>query len=178
MVKTIVSLGKQYVVADNIRNISFTSQESLLDGDIILVGPDISGYHSYQRETFRDLECLDDDRSFKLKRDTAHWRSEILAALKAGKTVIVWLLNVPKVAVATGEVRYSGTGRNRATTRIVDDFDPYSVLPADVGLIVRKGGVRIRRSQDLGIISTYWHEFGTPSKFEAYIDRFKGTTLL
>jgi hypothetical protein len=178
LVKTIVSLGKQFVSADNIRDISFTSAESLLDGDIILVGPDLSGYHSYEGKTFRGLECLDDDCSFRLKRDIAHWRSEIAAALGAGKTVIVWLLNVPKVSVATGEKQHSGTGRNRTTTRIVEEFDPYTVIPGNIGSIVRKGGVRIRRSQDLGMLATYWHEFGTPTKFEAYIDHFKGNALL
>jgi hypothetical protein len=124
------------------------------------------------------MQCFDDDQSFRLRRDTDHWRSEITAALKAGKTVVVWLLNVPCVAAATGEKNYSGTGRNRNVTRIVSTFDPYSVLPSNIGRVVRKGGARIRVAADLSALATYWHEFGKSAKFEAYIEGFKGTTLL
>ncbi|WP_263373289.1 hypothetical protein [Granulicella aggregans] len=178
MIKTIVSLGTGYVIAENVRNIAYNSSDSLLDADIILVGPDLRPYRSSSHETFQGLPCLDDDQSFRLRNDTSHWRAEINSALKSGKTVIVWLLNVPIVAVATGEKRYSGTGRNRQTTRIVEEFDPYCVIPGNFGKIVRRGGQRIRIAHDLGIIATYWHEFGENSQFEAYVDPFKGTSLL
>jgi hypothetical protein len=178
MLKTIVSLGEQYVFAGNVKNIPYNSSASLLDGDIILLAPDLSPYRSYARETFRGLECLDDDSSFRLKKDTEHWRAEMATALAAGKTVIVWLLKTPVVSVATGERTYSGTGRNARTTRIVTEFDPYSVVPGKIGTVVRRGGELIKASQDLGIIASYWREFGSSSRFEAYLDNFKGDTLL
>jgi hypothetical protein len=184
MSKMIVSLGKQYIFADTIKEIPYDSDQSLLDGDIILVAPDLSSYSSYDArspfadDTFRGLKCLNDDSSFNLKRHTAHWRTEITEALRSGKTVIVWLLNIPCVAIATGETQYSGTGRNSRTTRIVQEFDPYEVLPTNVGRIVRKGGERIQTVGNLGALATYWHEFGNRATFEAYIENFKGRTLL
>jgi len=92
--------------------------------------------------------------------------------------VIFFLSQVHELYVSTGKKEYSRTGRNARVTNIVDHFDPYSVVPAAFGKVVRRSGELIRPAGDLGILATYWHEFGDQSGYSVYIDDFKGTTLL
>jgi hypothetical protein len=95
-----------------------------------------------------------------------------------GKTVVVYVNSSPELSVATGQKEYSGTGRNARTTRIVETFDPYRAIPCDFGSVVRRSGERIKATGDLGILSTYWHEFGEYSAYQGYIENFKGSALL
>lgn len=143
---------------------------------MIVFSVDLSGY--YGNDTFEGMKCLDDDSSFRLRSDCRHWLSELDAALKDGKTIVVFINNSVQVKAATGEKRYSGTGRNTRTTRIVDTVDPYEAIPVAFGSVVRRSGERIKVVQDLGILATYWHEFGSHSTYEAYIEGFKGKQLL
>jgi hypothetical protein len=176
MERKIVIVGDSVVSSDSILNLDFRSDKSLLDGDIIVFSVDISKY--YAGESFQGMRCLDNDSSFRLRADCQHWRSELEAALKHGKTVIVFINDSPQVKAATGEMQYSGTGRNTRTTRIVTTVDPYESIPVTFGSVVRRSGERIKAVQDLGILATYWHEFGGHSAYEGYIESFKGTALL
>jgi hypothetical protein len=176
MEKKIVFVGGSLVSSQDIVNLGFRSDKSLLDGDLIVFSIDMSAY--YGGEQYKGMTCLDDSSSFRLRRDCGHWRSELEAALKDGKTVIVFINDSPEVQAATGEKQYSGTGRNTRTTRIVSAVDPYESIPVAFGVVVRRSGERIKTIQDLGILSTYWHEFGNYSPYEAYIESFTGVPLL
>jgi hypothetical protein len=176
MDKRVVFVGEEIIEADNVSNLAYGSNESLLDGDIIVFSIEISSYRS--SETFQGLDCLDDDYSFRLRRATGHWNSELRAALLDGKTVLVFLTDCPEVSIATGRKETSGTSRNIVTKRIVETFDPYSAIPYAFGKVIRRSGERIKAARDLGVIATYWHEFGRYSSYQAYIDNFKGTLLL
>lgn len=176
MEKKIVFVGGGLVSSQDVVNLPFKSDKSLLDGDLIVFSIDMSEY--YAGEQYQGLNCLDDSSSFRLRRDCSHWRSELEAALKDGKTVIVFINDSAEVQAATGEKQYSGTGRNTRTTRIVSTVDPYESIPVAFGLVVRRSGERIKAVRDLGILSTYWHEFGSHSAYEAYIEGFKGIPVL
>jgi hypothetical protein len=174
--KKIAFVGGSVVSSENILNLDFRSDKSLLDGDMIVFSVDMSEY--YGGESYRGMKCLDDDSSFRLRKDCKHWRSELESALKDGKTVIVFVNNSAEVQAATGDKQYSGTGRNVRTSRIVSTVDPYEAIPLQFGSVVRRSGERIKPVQDLGILATYWNEFGVHSTYEAYIEAFKGTPLL
>ncbi|MGD0972972.1 MAG: hypothetical protein ABR866_02715 [Candidatus Korobacteraceae bacterium] len=180
MEKRIVFVGESQVTSDDVTNLEFSSDSSLLDGDIIIFSVNTSSYGSdYSGDsTFQGLRCLGNDSSFQLRRDCQHWSSELDAVLRDGKTVIVYLTGSPELQVATGEVRHSGTGRNARATRIVETFDPYCAIPFNFGSVVRRSGERIKVTGDLGILATYWHDFGDHSAYEAYIDNFKGSAML
>jgi hypothetical protein len=176
MEKNIVFVGGSAVRSDNVTNLNFWSDNSLLDGDIIVFTVNISTYSS--GNWYQGMPCLDDDSSFRLKRHIGHWRSELSAALTEGKTVISFVNDSPQVNAATGEMKYSGTGRNTRTTRIVATVDPYEVIPCNFGSVIRRSGERIKPAGELGILATYWKEFGSYSVYEAYIENFKGVPLL
>jgi hypothetical protein len=177
MKKTITFVGTTYMEGEGVRNIRYESQASLLDGDIVVISPRI-GHYLFSSDMYRGKRCLDDNLSFQLTQATAHWRNEISTALTAGRTVIILLESADEVYVATGEKQHSGTGRNRHTTRVVTEFEPYSLIPGNVGTLIRKSGERISTGSDLGAIAAYWKEFGPFSNYQIYIEGFTGTSLL
>jgi hypothetical protein len=181
MEKRVVFVGEEFIVSEETRYLAFDSSESLLDGDLIVFSIETSSYatdiHSSEGY-FRGLRCLTDNASFRLRENINHWRSEITAALEDGKTVVFMLNESPQLAVGTGETRYQGSGRSARKIRVVDTFDPYQVIPTAFGSVVRRSGERIRAVADLGILATYWHEFGACSTYESYIEGFTGVKLL
>jgi hypothetical protein len=165
------------IPGNEIDDVSFQSDRSLLDADIILFAPNLESYSI--DEYYRGKVTLTEHDSARLYRDIAHWQSEIKIALEAGKTVFLFMLESEDVYVYTGEKQYSGTGRNTRTTSMVTDLDPYSSVPL-VGSqnIMRKSGERIVTTNRLGVLATYWQAFGEFSTYQVYLDRSVGTPAL
>lgn len=125
----ILCIGVDLPPVEGIKHVDLLSKESLLDSDVIVVRPTLSRLKT--DGTFQGLSMLDDDDSFRIQNALKEWWPRISNALNAGRTVIYMLPPLEKVAVDTGERTYSGTGRNRHTTKIVDEFDNYQFLPLD-----------------------------------------------
>ena len=107
--------------------VPFASRASLLDADFvvfepdfIVFEPDIGEYES--GEHYRGKPLLNDVASFRLQEDTEHWRRELTEVLTAGSTVFMRMKSREDVYVSTGEKQYSGTGRNRQTTKHSTSF--------------------------------------------------------
>lgn len=147
----------------------FDSDLSLLDWDIILFKPDITDYLYSPQSTFQGKPCLSDNQSFKLKTQTEHWRREIKSAVESGKLVITYLTDLKEVSIATGEQKYSGTGRNQKTTRIVTDFNNYFSIPADMKPVKTKGKEIKLAVKNSELISTYWKDFSSYSSYKVLI---------
>ncbi|MBZ9622920.1 hypothetical protein G9F71_008640 [Clostridium sp. FP2] len=126
---------------DSVETDYFRSSKSFLDYDIILINFDsiLNEYKTTSSKTYRGKKCLNDDDSVKIKEDIKRRKVEILELLKMGRNVIVYLPE-PQICFAdTGNREYSGTGRNRQTTRIIDAVDLLSVLPIKVNAIEAQG---------------------------------------
>ena len=174
MTKKIICVGFR-VPGSLSKSVSHKSQASILDADIVVFDPDISEYIGPYDRTYQGKPSLDENTSFMLKDNTSRWRNELLAAVSAGKTVFVFMTTAQLVVVDTGQRQYSGTGKNRFTTLIVSPFDPYSAIPSSsLGTLVRARGERMKPVGDLGMLAGYWHDFGPYSKYEVYLDGFKG----
>lgn len=119
MGRHIVSVGID-IPGGEMEGIDLSARHSLLDYDIIVFRPGFPTYYSH--DEYQGKPCLSDSESLNAKEAVAHWRREISAAYQAGKMVVV-LLEAPKaIFVATGEMTYSGTGRNARATRIVTEI--------------------------------------------------------
>lgn len=150
--------------------IEFDSDQSLLDWDIILFKPDIQDYLYSYESTFQGKPCLSDDKSFKLKTQSEHWRREIRSAVESGKLVIVFLSQLTELSIATGEKQFSGTGRNQKTTRIVGDYHNYKSLPIDIKPVKTKGREIKLCSKNSELIASYWQEFSEVSTYNVLIN--------
>lgn len=148
----------------------FNSEISLLDWDVILIQPDISEYIYRSREDFQGKPSLSDNESFKLKSKTEHWKREIKSAIEHGKIVIIFLEKLQEVFIETGEKQYSGTGKNRQTTRIVAPYSNYYILPIKLDMTNTKGKEIKLAPKKSEIISMYWANFSEKSSYQVIVD--------
>lgn len=155
---------------------AFSSDQSLLDADIVLFNPTLAEYDS--ESLYLGKRRLYDSDSARAVEDSRRWRSELAEAVKAGKTVMVYLTPYEEVYVHLGNKQTSGTGRGQKVTLIVEPLTNYSCLPFDLGTIVPKGGREIRPVADLKWLAPYWTEFGSQSPFKVYLKAPKGTPVL
>ena len=148
--------------------VSFKSKASLLDADYVLFAPDLEEFITFDTSTHRGKPALIDDSSFQLQETLSHWRREIRDVIAAGKTVFVTLIAHQEVFVATGEKTYSGTGRNRQTTRMVSPVSNYDVLPVITDITESIGTSIILHSKS-SLLKDYWHMFGDESEYRVYL---------
>lgn len=156
--------------------LSFTSERSLMDADVILFQPIFDDFNP--RDSYMGKPSYDDDDSALVTEHCKRWRTELAEAIKTGKTVVVFLPPWEQVYVHSGRKGFSGSGRNRAVTRYVEELDNYSVLPFHLGSVVPKGGEHIRATSNLGSVASYWSEFGPHSTYHVYLKNPKGTPIL
>lgn len=143
----------------------FRSDQSLLDADIVVFEPDISGYASTVRR--QDRRVFSPDSSYRLEEDLSRWRSELTAAVDSGKTVFVFMSKLEEVFIqkcAIDEI-------------LIDPFadryelrSNYSAIPWDLGRVVPSSGRRMKLVGDALLLSEYWESFAAPSVYEVYLE--------
>jgi hypothetical protein len=167
MPKKLLSVGFHFPHAE-VEDISFKSNRSLLDADIIVFEPEMKGiYESY--EEYNGKPVLTATDSFQAQEDCRHWRRELTAALNAGKTIFFYLNEVEEYYVYTGEKQFSGTGRSRVTTNVVSALLNYACFPFSDIAFVNVKGAEIRPAKDLQFLGAYWNEFRQYTTYEVFI---------
>ena len=151
---------------DEFEYIEFDSDKTLLDADIILIEPSLGNASSY--ESHKGKPLLSEHSSFSAKEHIDHWRSEIIAAVNAGKLVIVYLVKPEECYRHTGEKQHSGTGRSRVTTNIVTPISSYDAIP-NIDSIMAKSGTSMRLDKDAKFLVPYWKKFSSVSSYEVEI---------
>jgi len=165
--KKILSVGSELAIAD-IEYCDFDSDASLLDWDIILFKPVIYEFASYT-DYYQGKPRLSDSNSFRLKERSEHWRREIKDAVETGKTVMVFLADLYEVFIDTGRRKYSGTGRNQKTTRIVEGYDNYRCIPVKINPVKTKGSVMKLAPRGAELIASYWKGFEKYSQYKVVL---------
>ncbi len=168
MSKSILIIGLDLASPDT-KNESFQSRVSLLDWDIVLFRPLINEFWGAYVDHYQGKPSLDDSSSFQLKEACEHWRREIKQAVETGKTVLVYLPEVQEVYIDTGERRYSGTGRNQKTTRIVAPYTNYAAVPADLKPVNATGTAMKLAPLGAEVLAPYWAEFSTASEYKVLL---------
>jgi len=175
--KKILTIGFSLADEDS-EYTEFDSDMSLLDWDIVLFKSDIKEYIYRCQSTFEGKPCLSDDDSFKLKAQSEHWRREINSAFDHGKLVVVFLSELEKVSIATGEKNFSGTGRSQKVTRIVTSYDNYQAIPLALRPLNAKGKEIKLSTKNCEALASYWHEFSDISSYKVLINGEYPTCLL
>ena len=167
--KKILTIGFS-LYGDDAEYCDFDSENSLLDWDIILIQPHINDYLFRGHDYFQGKKCLSDYDSFTLKSKTEHWKREIKTAIDHGKLVVVFLGQLQDVYIATGEKQYSGTGKNRQTTRIVASCTNYDMLPIKLEITNSKGKEIKLAPKKSEVVSTYWSSLGNNSSYQVLVE--------
>jgi hypothetical protein len=149
--------------------IKFDSDQTLLDADVILYLPTLEAYSLEYGEQWAGKSILSHSSSFNAKSRLDHWRTEIVAAVNAGKMVIVYLTKPIEFCRYTGERQFSGTGRSRVQTNIVTEVSSYEAVP-NIKRATPKSGSAIRLEKDASYLAPYWDEFAKFSPYEVEIE--------
>lgn len=165
--KRILTVGFE-LAADEAEYEDFDSKISLLDWDIILFRPEIASFISYG-DSYKGRPCLSDRISFQVKDCCEHWRREIKQAIASDKTVIVFLSPHEEVFIDTGDRRYSGTGRNQKTTRLVAEYSNYKSIPTSLFLVASAGTSMKLSTSGADILAAYWREFENVSRYQVIL---------
>jgi hypothetical protein len=175
----IVSVGI-YLGCDEVEYLSFNKRASLLDWDVILFYPDIKNLieRDYGDTEYNGKLSLKNTKSFELKEACAHWRREILQAVRAGKLVVSFLNKFEQVYVATGSTSTSGSGRNQKVTRHVELISNYSSLPVELNWIETQGSSMILHTSAKDLLSAYWRNFGAQSRYNVVWDNNSPGTII
>ena len=168
MAKKILTVGLE-LASDDVAHEDFNSKVSLLDWDIVLFKPQITEFISYA-DQYKGKASLNDSQSFQLKEACEHWRREVHQAVESGKTVVVFLPPVEEVYIDTGERRYSGTGRNRATTHVVALYGNYNCIPAALGPTTSHGTAVKLAPKGAEALAGYWAAFGAQSEYKVLLN--------
>jgi hypothetical protein len=176
MSKKILSIGLA-LASDDVAREDFASRTSLLDWDIVLFKPEISEFISYA-DQYKGKPSLSDSRSFQLIEACEHWRREIKQAIESDKTVIVFLTPVQEVYIDTGERQYSGTGRNRVTTRIVNIYSNYNCIPVSLKPTNSRGSSVKLAPKGAEILAPYWSEFSAYSEYNVLLGSVESPACL
>lgn len=168
MAKKILTIGFELAADDAVME-EFSSKTSLLDWDLTLFKPDISD-GIYSSDQYKGKPSLSDSVSFQLKESGEHWRREIKQAVDSGKNIFIFLTSVQEVYIDTGERRYSGTGRNRASTRVVELYNNYATLPAPLCPVNANGKAMKLSNLGAEVLAPYWDAFSDVSSYSVLIN--------
>lgn len=166
MEKKIISVGFK-IPADEESFYSFSSSQSLLDGDIVIFSPNLEDY--WAKEEYNGKPCYSQDYSFRIDKQSQHWKKEIGDALKDGKNVFVMIDKYEEFYIYTGQTRESGSGRNTRVTNLVTDYDNFKSIPIELPTIISKTGKRIKFTGE-PIFSEFWKEYGSNLEYKLYFD--------
>lgn len=166
--RTIASVGYN-IPGTNVEDINIKSKISLLDYDVVIFDPSIYDFYGYGCENYLGKPCLDDYNSFSLKEHIDHWKREILDSIKTGKNVFLMLNKEQEVYVATGEKSFSGTGRNRQTTRHVTNTSNYRMVPGGIKATNAAGSNMMLVGKD-NVLAPYWSALGTISEYRVLLE--------
>ena len=167
MSKRILAIGVE-LASDDVKEEDFDSRVSLLDWDVVLFRPSIDSWVAYG-DQYKGKPSLSEHASFRVKEASEHWRREIKQAVELGKTIFVFLPNLMEVYVDTGDRKYSGTGRNQKTTRMVEIFNNYNCLPIDLDPVNSSGTSVKMASKGAELFAPYWSDFGSTSEYKIII---------
>lgn len=110
---------------------TYSSGKSLHDYDLVVF--DVT-FPSYDHD-YGGGNSLSEWSSDQLRKDIAHWKSELDSAITDGKTVFILLAASENLSVKTGQKEFKGS----RTINYVADVNNYSALPFSLNVVNSNG---------------------------------------
>ena len=157
MEKKIITIGYE-IPGGILESSAFSSNQSILDADIVVFEPDFDDYNL--EHSYRGKPLYVRDVALKLQEDSQYWEKELDTALRAGKTVFVFFKEFKKVYIQVTDEYYR-------TSKY--DYDNYRFFPVPLPTIEpRKGNEVVFVPHPA--FSSLWDIFGEHFKYESYLD--------
>lgn len=163
----ILAVGLE-LIHDEVECVDFHEEISLFDWDIVLFRPSSDLFFCLDK--YQGLPSLSDDSSFKVKRICERWHREIKAFSDSGKNIFIFLSELQDVFVDSGNRQYSGTGRNRQTTRLVENYSNYKSIPLPSRFIGTNGSNIKIENKHTELLGEYWREMSPFSSYKVIIE--------
>lgn len=133
---------------------TFGSDRSIFEYDVVFWDP-VNTFATYRdqykhRQYFRGAPCMEESESVVVIGDVERRRQEFNEFLEMGRILAVFACPPQILKVDTGKREYSGTGRNRETTRIVEDLDILTALPVELKARAGTGEAIDGRNSEFG----------------------------
>lgn len=146
-----------------------SSRASFWDYDSVIVDADniLTYYNSNRR--YGNKNVLSEISSVDVREDFTYLRKQIKEYAESGKNVFVFIGKLEEVYVFTGQQTYSGTGKNRQTTQMVDLFNSYKFLPFDIK-VTTCVGEEIDYQNNSNIVTQFLIENKDSYFYTAYFD--------
>jgi polyhydroxyalkanoate synthesis regulator phasin len=176
----LLSLDFDPVYGDAARE-SFSGDRSVFDFDVVIWDPEES-YKSYQPQSayakryFQGFPWLDENTSVRVRADVARRREEFDEFIGSGRVLIIIVRGPQRCYVDTGKRTFSGTGRNRVTTNILEGFDLLDAIPTDQIEFKVAAGDRIEIDGG-GPLADLLKKYSARLKYDAIVTGATGTTI-
>ena len=174
----LISLDFDPVYGDDVDRASFSGDLSVFDYDVVIWDPAASlrAYDAYGG-LFQNLPEISAHQSVQIKSDARRRHNEFTEFVNSGRVLVVVARPPQECYIDTGEKRFSGTGRNQKTTRLLSKFDLLSALPVpgDTQFIPASGS-RIELDGD-GPFQRMLRKYKDRLEYEAVIKNPPGTPL-
>jgi hypothetical protein len=168
-----------FSAARNVTSSVFRSTRSMLDFDVVIWDPSraISQYElDRDYAEYRGLPALADDDSARIVADAGRVQQEFRDLLRSGRSLVVLIPPPQTCYVDTGKREYSGTGRGRQTTRVVNEFNALKALPFRLSTAASSGSqIQFRGNEPL---ATFWRATKDLVEYRAYLTEENGTGFL
>lgn len=163
----------------NVSNEQFRSPISFLDFDMLIWNPS-EMFYEYEvgyPSTYMGHRDLNDNDSSIILGDISRRKNEITELLKLGRIVVLILPPPDKCYYATGQNTYSGTGKNRVTTRFVNELNLFSTIPLkDLETVIADGdSIEFRGNEPF---KAYWEKMKEFHYYSAYLSSVIGKPFL
>lgn len=174
--KSVVSVNYTIPTVEN--SLSYGSDGSLRDYDIVLFDPDLPWQSRV--EFSGGGSCISIEGAASLSKSMSHWSRELTGALAAGKTVFVVLSAYKEDQAAVGSTLTSKNHRRYQTTAI----NNYSVIPGKLKVRNARGrAISVKDSAYKGLYDTvkeiteYRVIFEAPSSMQTVFTAKDGTAV-
>lgn len=165
MKKEITTIG--FLIPGNDANeLYFDHKTSLMDADVLLISPNsIRPSGEWVSFNSTDGGCYNVEASNKYKQTLLHLKKEIQDALRAGKTVFVFLTQEEKISLSSG-VTSPRKGQRLYSTYL---FSNYEFMPIDIGKATTAAGKQIH-SIGNPIFNDFYNAYKADLTYELYVE--------
>lgn len=154
--------------------LSFHSDHSLMDADILLISPDsLLPIHDWVSFTSGGGGCYEVSTSQNYKQKISQLKKEIQDHLNSDKNVFILLTAEKKLQLANG-VSSPKKGEKTYNTEI---YSNYSFLPINIGTLTSATGKHLEFSGN-SILSDFYKKFKENLEYQLYIENVKDGQIL
>lgn len=172
MKKQVFTIG--YEIPGHSDNLSFHSDHSLMDADILLISPEaILPIHDWVSFTTGGGGCYEVSVSQNYKQKVSQLKKEIQDHLNSGKNVFILLTAENRLQLADS-VHSPKKGQHTYNTEI---YSNYSFLPISIGTLTSATGKHLEFSGN-SIFSDFYKKFKDNLKYQLYLENVNDAQIL